>query len=499
MRRAIGLLLGIVCCMWGEAQAAGLELKSELARPGTKLLVIDFYATWCKPCMAAVPQWKALHAKYRAQGLRFVVIGAEDRGHCAKPPDWTPDRVICDSAGEWQRQFNVLRLPTSFLYSWDGAVQLRGEDVETIEAGIRNFYTQHHLALEVDEINVIGDKFAVSTNPDWLKKYITAQLTAQSKFDVVVASEERLPRAPVGKDCSAAFSLPPNSVLRITVQGDDRNRRELSLAIEKNGCVLAAAHEPYKGQDLTEDLDSMRQAAGKAVKALLARLVHGEPIAWPEAARATEDLSPMQAKVAGRRAAALREEPETPAASPVKSGRARKGGPVLDSAELSDDDPFWDTPTAKAEPEAPPRRVVQEPVARPREPDTGPANDGRYDMLDAMAANRGKSQYEIMAQASSLDEMQQKSLAAQVMSTLGDIRTMQMAFREDPMRGQGCYAESLEKLHYVSPTLAALEPFYRLSIVGDCKSFVARADAKLATLTRFPHIVLSKDGAMSME
>lgn len=46
-----------------------------------KVVILDFWATWCGPCKAASPTMQALHAKYGKKGL--VVIGAnmgEDDG-----------------------------------------------------------------------------------------------------------------------------------------------------------------------------------------------------------------------------------------------------------------------------------------------------------------------------------------------------------------------------------------------------------------------------------
>ena len=38
-------------------------------------MVVEFYATWCEPCMDAIPRWKKLHDKYRGVALRLHLVG----------------------------------------------------------------------------------------------------------------------------------------------------------------------------------------------------------------------------------------------------------------------------------------------------------------------------------------------------------------------------------------------------------------------------------------
>lgn len=51
-----------------------------------KVVLLDFWATWCPPCVAASPTMQKLHEKYAKQGL--VVIGANLGEH--SDPDGTP-------------------------------------------------------------------------------------------------------------------------------------------------------------------------------------------------------------------------------------------------------------------------------------------------------------------------------------------------------------------------------------------------------------------------
>ena len=75
------------------AAAQSLDLRGWIDRPGVRLVAVEFYATWCKPCMEAVPRWKALHERYRDAGLRLIVVATQDpEGQCANP-GWNPDEM----------------------------------------------------------------------------------------------------------------------------------------------------------------------------------------------------------------------------------------------------------------------------------------------------------------------------------------------------------------------------------------------------------------------
>lgn len=44
-----------------------------------KILIINFWATWCPPCRKEIPDFIALQEQYAAKGLQFIGIALEDR------------------------------------------------------------------------------------------------------------------------------------------------------------------------------------------------------------------------------------------------------------------------------------------------------------------------------------------------------------------------------------------------------------------------------------
>lgn len=99
-----------------------------------KVVLIDFWATWCGPCKKASPIMQSLHEKYGKQGL--VVIGANtsERDTNGKPVKWP--NAARDYAKEhkysytftWgnddmKTQWGVTGIPTMFVIDKKGVVR----------------------------------------------------------------------------------------------------------------------------------------------------------------------------------------------------------------------------------------------------------------------------------------------------------------------------------------------------------------------------------------
>jgi thiol-disulfide isomerase/thioredoxin len=63
-----------------KARIADLAgVRQPLAQWRGKILVVNFWATWCPPCRQEVPEFIALQKQYGAQGLQFVGIALDEK------------------------------------------------------------------------------------------------------------------------------------------------------------------------------------------------------------------------------------------------------------------------------------------------------------------------------------------------------------------------------------------------------------------------------------
>jgi len=98
-----------------------------------KIVLVNFWATWCPPCRKEMPDLDLIYTHYQAQGLVIVSLTDEDPfkvnsfiGQAGYHPP-----VLLDSGGKVAKQFHVDGLPKTFVFDRDGKLVAQSIDMRT--------------------------------------------------------------------------------------------------------------------------------------------------------------------------------------------------------------------------------------------------------------------------------------------------------------------------------------------------------------------------------
>lgn len=93
-----------------------------------KVVLLDFWASWCAPCLHSFPWMNELAARYGKDGLVVVAVNLDqDRALADAFLDRVPAafRVEYDQGGALAREFGVRAMPTSILIDRGGNIRVR--------------------------------------------------------------------------------------------------------------------------------------------------------------------------------------------------------------------------------------------------------------------------------------------------------------------------------------------------------------------------------------
>lgn len=125
-------------------QASPMEV---LSRFENKVLLLDFWASWCSPCIKGIPQVKKLAEHFKNSDVEVVFIGFDDQEsnliNAIKEHQLEGMHIILnkEETGSWRKEFSIRGIPTYVLMDKEGRVvnmdkpnQINGDTYSAIDS-----------------------------------------------------------------------------------------------------------------------------------------------------------------------------------------------------------------------------------------------------------------------------------------------------------------------------------------------------------------------------
>ena len=99
-----------------------------------KVVLVNFWATWCPPCRKEMPDLDTLAHRFAKQGL--VVLSLSDEDDHAKVASYVSSHninypILLDPGGTTAKKFHVEGIPKTFLFDRNGKVAAQSIDMRT--------------------------------------------------------------------------------------------------------------------------------------------------------------------------------------------------------------------------------------------------------------------------------------------------------------------------------------------------------------------------------
>ncbi|MDX1951003.1 MAG: TlpA disulfide reductase family protein [Verrucomicrobiota bacterium] len=94
---------------------------------GSNVVVLDFWATWCPPCVASLPTMAKIAKEYKSKGVAFYAVNVQETPKevkaFLKKHKLEDLPVLMDESGDATKKFKVEAFPTSLFIDKAGVVK----------------------------------------------------------------------------------------------------------------------------------------------------------------------------------------------------------------------------------------------------------------------------------------------------------------------------------------------------------------------------------------
>jgi len=91
-----------------------------------KIVLLNFWATWCPPCREEMPSMEKLHNKYKGKDFEIIAVAMDPKGEKTVKPYIEEQgftfTVLIDEKGTVSDMYRAYAVPMTFILGRDGAV-----------------------------------------------------------------------------------------------------------------------------------------------------------------------------------------------------------------------------------------------------------------------------------------------------------------------------------------------------------------------------------------
>ena len=96
---------------------------------GEKITILDFWATWCKPCVTSIPKINSIYEEFKDSGVQVIGANIDDPRNMAKVKPFAVSiginyPILLDPNQELLAEYNVTAIPTLVILNHKGEVLL---------------------------------------------------------------------------------------------------------------------------------------------------------------------------------------------------------------------------------------------------------------------------------------------------------------------------------------------------------------------------------------
>lgn len=123
------LAVGSIAPEWKLADTAGRT--HSLSDYRGRIVVLDFWATWCGPCAQLMPRMQKLHERFRERGVVVFGVNSWETGDASRlMKEKRFDYGLLTGGEEIAPAYGIINLPVVYIIGTDGRIIYRHEGLD---------------------------------------------------------------------------------------------------------------------------------------------------------------------------------------------------------------------------------------------------------------------------------------------------------------------------------------------------------------------------------